>query len=672
MNVGMCSQPWFEMQIQYDFQVRPCCYFAQNMYAWDFSCPIDVRTLWNSEPMMGVRSIIACNLSKGTPCSNCQFMRYAPGPSFLTIDEEANMLQRSNWEAAIRNYEARSLIVDSTPVKFYFNFGLACNLDCIMCCQMDLRESDNRIVPSERLLELKEYLVRANEIVVIGGEPLVIRQAQIFIDTLANDPDYANVKLTLLTNATLLDRFMPLLRKIRRLKLMVSLDSIGAAYEQIRQGAQWETTSANILGFKHESLSRNGLWDIGISGIIMKASVPKLPEFVQWCTGNEIPLWFGPVVEFPFTESENIFKHPELLAEIPEWERRFDDAIALLDEKGWIENGSAPLRLMKDQLSAACLEKFGSGPQAGIVCSGADRISLTTSEPLVSIVIYVKNGMPYVRHAVASALTQTYRNIELIIQAGCSSDGSMEYLKQLVELPNVRIESVHDDGRGLAYNKALSRLNGSIACFLEVDSLLDKDAIATVVQAAASHADCAAIYGDAKILSHDNAILGVRSSPVLDLTGILECDGVPPSVASFFLRQQSGEDWWIDGRCNACCDYEFWLRIAGRPIVRIDKILGSIRLINAVHGDIGAIYSRVCEEKLNVIESYLKRLAEGPAKSWLRRRAHAGAYTWAAEELSMRSVHWSEVQRFVGLARELDPGSVRLIRLNERIVARDS
>ena len=358
MNVGSCSQPWFEMQIQYDTQVRPCCYYAENMYTWDFSCPVDVLDLWNSPSLMVVRAVIASDMNEGSPCSACQFVRFASKPSFLEIDNAVNELQRSNWESAIQNFQARALIVESTPVKFYFNFGLACNLTCVMCCQMDQRGHDRRVIPPDRLLEFKSYLVRANEIVVIGGEPLILSQVRIFIEHLAFDSDYSNVKLTILTNATLLDRFMPLLRNVRRLNLIVSLDSIGDSYGRIRQGADWAHTSNNVLAFKQESLVREGLWSISVSSIIMKSSIPRLADFALWCTTNDIPVSFGPLVEYAFTESENVFKYPELLSELSGWQTQFDMAIAILEEKGWRESGSDSLRLMKEQLTAAWNDKY--------------------------------------------------------------------------------------------------------------------------------------------------------------------------------------------------------------------------------------------------------------------------------------------------------------------------
>lgn len=389
MNVGSCSQPWFEMQIQYDTQVRPCCYFAEVLPAWDFSQPVNLQTLWNGSIFIRIRTIIASNAGTGTPCASCQFIHYATEPQYMEIDPAANDLQRENWEAALQNYQARELVIRSTPVRFYFNFGLACNLTCIMCCQMDERRKDSRTIPAERLRELKEYLVRANEIMLIGGDPFVLPQARSFIEALAIDPDYANVKLTICTNGALLDRFMPQLRAMRRLNISISLDSIGETYEHIRQGARWEQTSRNILDFKREAAAHDGLWQIAVSGIVMKTSIPKLAEFTRWCVSNDIAVHFVPLVEYSFTEEENVFKHPKLLAKLPGWENQFDEAIQLLEQKGWVEEGSGPLRQMRQQLIDAWTSTFREPP--GTTRPQKWQSKPVEGKPYLSIVVAARN-----------------------------------------------------------------------------------------------------------------------------------------------------------------------------------------------------------------------------------------------------------------------------------------
>ena len=53
------------------------------------------------------------------------------------------------------------------------------------------------------------------------------------------------------------------------------------------------------------------------------------------------------------------------------------------------------------------------------------------SEPLVSIVIPAFNGLPYIRDAYQSCLDQTYPNIEICISDGGSTDGTIDWIRNL-------------------------------------------------------------------------------------------------------------------------------------------------------------------------------------------------------------------------------------------------
>jgi glycosyltransferase involved in cell wall biosynthesis len=93
-----------------------------------------------------------------------------------------------------------------------------------------------------------------------------------------------------------------------------------------------------------------------------------------------------------------------------------------------------------------------------------------TWDPL-SIVMFVKNGMPFVQDAVASLEVQTCGDYELVIQDAASTDGTTEFLLDL-PLPRVRMVSESDAGLGDAYNRASFRCAGEIVSTLDADNLL--------------------------------------------------------------------------------------------------------------------------------------------------------------------------------------------------------
>ncbi len=359
MELAGCSQPWFEMQIEYNLKTGCCCYFRLEKDCIDPFTPLNIDGYWNGSKMRNVRKVITSNNAAGTGCEGCQYIRYGSAATFMDIPDSINERQKSNWMKAIENYNNRAEVVDSYPVKYYLNFGLICNLKCIMCCQENMRVNDKRQLPLEILDGIKDYMTMANEIAIIGGEPFLIPNARKFIDMLIRDPDFSDVKLSLFSNGTLIHRYLDKLRSLRRINLCISLDSMGDAYEYIRNGGQWKQVERNILEFR-ETGRKHGLdWNINIAAVVMKSSIPKLVEFTDWCIGHDLPVHFVPLNPQGFTQDEEIFTHPGLLRQVPNWEDAFDRAIHKLNDKGWAAGAARPLTIMKKELKARELNLEG-------------------------------------------------------------------------------------------------------------------------------------------------------------------------------------------------------------------------------------------------------------------------------------------------------------------------
>jgi sulfatase maturation enzyme AslB (radical SAM superfamily) len=354
MNVSACDQPWFELQLEYNAHARCCCYYHDVEDRWDAG-GFDIARLWNSPIMRRKRGIVASGAAEGTGCDGCQYLKYATGSRFTSIPADVNALQRANWQHALADFEAKRIVVESWPIKYYMNFGLACNIDCIHCCQTGDRGRDGRQLPVEPLLRMKEHLVRAHEFAIIGGEPLAVKSSRTFIDAVLADPDYADVQLSLYTNGTLLHQYLERLQAQRKVAVCLSLDSSGDAFEYIRKGGSWEVVERNILAFKEAGLARGLAWRVNVAAVVMKTSLAHLVPFVDWCIRHDFPVHFVPLLSQTAggaldTDAEDIFQFPELLDEMPGWEDIFDQAIERLTQKGWRDAGAGPLALMKEEL----------------------------------------------------------------------------------------------------------------------------------------------------------------------------------------------------------------------------------------------------------------------------------------------------------------------------------
>ncbi|GAB6164122.1 hypothetical protein JCM19992_01220 [Thermostilla marina] len=99
-------------------------------------------------------------------------------------------------------------------------------------------------------------------------------------------------------------------------------------------------------------------------------------------------------------------------------------------------------------------------PQTTPLCTGDDA-------PLVSVVVPVFNGSPFLRKALESVLEQTYRPIEIVVVDDGSQDDSAAIAASYG--PPVRVIRQPNYGVGAARNRAILHARGEIVAFLDQD-----------------------------------------------------------------------------------------------------------------------------------------------------------------------------------------------------------
>lgn len=176
-----------------------------------------------------------------------------------------------------------------------------------------------------------------------------------------------------------------------------------------------------------------------------------------------------------------------------------------------------------------------------------------------------------------SALSQTHRNIEVIVIDDGSSDDSLRVANAAASLdPRLRVVSQSNRGPAAARNKGLSLATGDFAAFLDADDYWADECIEKLHAAFAE--------GDAKIAYcgwQNVGLSGGRGEPF-----------VPPDygagdVVEDFLR---GCPWPIhaaltrldvivdaggfDDQLTSCMDYDLWLRLGTKhKVVRVPEVL---------------------------------------------------------------------------------------------------
>ena len=102
-------------------------------------------------------------------------------------------------------------------------------------------------------------------------------------------------------------------------------------------------------------------------------------------------------------------------------------------------------------------------------------------EPLVSIVVPVYNTAEYVEECILSILSQSYKNIELILMNDGSTDGSGEICKKYEHLPNVQYIEQENCGTTAARRIGVHVANGEWIMFVDSDDCLLENAVNNMV-----------------------------------------------------------------------------------------------------------------------------------------------------------------------------------------------
>ena len=129
---------------------------------------------------------------------------------------------------------------------------------------------------------------------------------------------------------------------------------------------------------------------------------------------------------------------------------------------------------------------------------------LGSVSPLVSIVVPVFNGMPYLRDLVTSLFAQDYPELEFVFSDGGSTDGSASYLNSLDD-PRVRIvQQPAHAGAAANWTAATMAARGDFTKLICQDDLLFSHAITEQVR---------------DMHNHPEAVMAVARRDIVDASG---------------------------------------------------------------------------------------------------------------------------------------------------------
>lgn len=117
---------------------------------------------------------------------------------------------------------------------------------------------------------------------------------------------------------------------------------------------------------------------------------------------------------------------------------------------------------------------------------------------IISVVVATYNSEKTVRHTLESLLHQTYDNYEVLVVDGCSSDGTLDIVREYEPRFEGRLRCVSEPDKGLydAMNKGYRLVQGDIVGLLNSDDFYSSEEVLATIARAFQSEDVDAVYAD--------------------------------------------------------------------------------------------------------------------------------------------------------------------------------
>lgn len=236
---------------------------------------------------------------------------------------------------------------------------------------------------------------------------------------------------------------------------------------------------------------------------------------------------------------------------------------------------------------------------------------MTSTPPLISIVIPSFNKAAYIARTLDSIFDQRYPALEVIIQDGGSNDGTVDIIKKYARrYPKViKWVSAPDGGQLNAINTGLNKASGQILTFINADDIYTPDSLTAVGQAFFLHPQIYWLAGEGDVINENGIVIHTFTNWykrlllhknrrwILLVTNYL----MQPSV--FISRTAYMKYGPFTGTKTSVMEYALWLKLAqtSMPLV-LPQALTAFRL----HTDslTSNYYQSILKEDTRIVNQY--------------------------------------------------------------------
>ncbi len=204
---------------------------------------------------------------------------------------------------------------------------------------------------------------------------------------------------------------------------------------------------------------------------------------------------------------------------------------------------------------------------------------MTNDAGLVSVIIPSYNKGLFLRDAIESVLSQTYRNYEIIIVDDGSQDNTPEVAASFPAIQYIRQDNQGPSG---ARNTGLRASRGKHLVFLDADDRLLPIALEVGTACLDSHPDCAFVSGHVTIINRDGSVVRAPEESCIDTdhyATLLHYNYIWTPAAVMFRRSAVESVHGFSNSRFGTEDWDIYLRLARIfPVFCHDSLMAEYRI----------------------------------------------------------------------------------------------
>lgn len=272
----ICYNPWTHFEVNNpDGSVMMCPDI--NMILGNIN-EQSIEEIWNGKKYQELRKMMYEEGAEKVCSSNCFFLQGMENYELLswysTIPTDSPVFINANINE--EEFRTGKIILQSKPRYLRFAISYKCNYNCYHCYQKDDRKNNIKL-PVSFLDDIKRLAEYCQFLVFFGGEPTILPE---FLELLQLADKNPYMRFSMITNASLIHKYIDEISKVRWGYIYVSLDAATPAiYKELRNANNWEQVNKNLLLLSDLKKARN--CDLIFGMTVNRKNCGEIYDFVR-------------------------------------------------------------------------------------------------------------------------------------------------------------------------------------------------------------------------------------------------------------------------------------------------------------------------------------------------------------------------------------------------------